>query len=67
MQPQKCTLDFVLECPIQVLAAVAAADDENRHTCSLRTFVECAAKPAPPGVTPSQDPPEIEHIFYGRS
>ena len=50
-----------------IAAVVAQADDDICRTCRLRAFKECAGKPAPAGVAPYRDPPEIDDIYAGRS
>lgn len=40
-----------------IQAATAQLDDAICRNCTVRAFVECAGKPAPPGVTPQKPAP----------
>ncbi|MGR3593357.1 MAG: SulP family inorganic anion transporter [Limimaricola soesokkakensis] len=40
-----------------IQAATDQLDDEICRNCTIRAFVECAGKPAPPGIAPDKDAP----------
>ncbi len=40
-----------------IQAATEQLDDDICRNCTIRAFVECAGKPAPPGVAPQKDAP----------
>ncbi|WP_146591859.1 SulP family inorganic anion transporter [Puniceibacterium confluentis] len=43
-----------------IQAATEQFDDDVCRNCTIRAFVECAGKPAPPGIAPQKDAPQRE-------
>lgn len=43
-----------------IKAVTDQLDDDVCRTCTIRAFVECAGKPAPPGIAPEKDAPRRE-------
>ncbi|MDV7142821.1 SulP family inorganic anion transporter [Tropicimonas sp. TH_r6] len=43
-----------------IQAATDQFDDETCRHCTIRAFIECGGKPAPPGVAPKKDAPKRE-------